>query len=61
MKTGVMDAAYFEQLRRAGEMMQRRHERLLALGFQWDGQDGYCTDDPKAWAAMMKETASDGL
>jgi len=50
-----MDHNYFEQLRRAGEMQQKMHERLLALGFVWDGMDGYSTDDPALWEQHKKE------
>lgn len=47
-------AQYLQQLRSAQRTMQRWHERAIALGAKWDGQDGYLLE-PEAFEQLRRD------
>jgi hypothetical protein len=41
IRSHLVDSNYFDQLREANKRVAEMHERAIACGAEWDGQDGY--------------------
>lgn len=60
--------AYLQQLENGAVLAAHHHSKMIALGFTWDGQDGYLVPEgmtveqcKQLWSDSVRECQSKGI